>query len=246
MSFLLAAVATLPLPAHPPASGHKQGLALAEVVEGFRTVRRVGWVGGTILLLSVTNIGIIGAERLALPGAAADRYGQLGGYSTIVIAIAAGGILAAWITGRSPMARAPGVATYRAALLLGAATLSLGLARGIAAAALLGLAFGVGQQRAQLLWITSLQRNTPDRLLGRISAIDDFGSFLFLPVSFAVGGLVVQAVSPEVVLLAAGAACMLTATIGLTVPGLHRWRPFTDPSPPVQVANASLAGGQDS
>jgi len=114
------------------------------------------------------------------------------------------------------------VATYRAALLLRAATLSFGLARGIAAAALLGLAFGVSQQRAHLLWVTSLQRNVPDRLLGRITAVAEFGSFVFLPVSFAVGGLVVQAASPKVVLLAAGVTGTLAATIGLATPALHR------------------------
>ena len=190
LSFLLAAAATVQLPARPPASDGEQGLA--RVADGFRAARRVGWVGGTILLISITNLGIIGAERLALPGAAADRYSQLGGYGIIVVAIAAGGVLAAWATGRSPWPREPGVATYRAALLLGAATLGFGLARGIAAAGLLGPAFGASQQRAHLLWVTSLQRNVPDRLLGRVTAVAEFGSFVFLPVSLAVGGLVVE------------------------------------------------------
>ncbi|HEY5990604.1 MAG TPA: hypothetical protein VIV12_30060, partial [Streptosporangiaceae bacterium] len=186
---------------------------------------------------------------LALPRAAADRYGQLGGYGAIVVAIAVGGVLAAWVTGRSPLPREPGVATYHAALLLGAATLGFGLARGIAAAALLGLAFGVSQQRAQLLWVTSLQRNVPDRLLGRVTAVAEFGSVVFLPVSFAVGGLVVQAAGPEVVLVAAGGTGMLAATVGLAVPAVHRWRPFdgdlaADAAARQVPRSSSLPGGQ--
>ncbi len=49
-----------------------------------------------------------------------------------------------------------------------------------------------------------------------------------VPLSFAVGGLVVEAVGPEAVLLAAGATGTLAATIGLAVPAVHRWRPFVD------------------
>ena len=54
----------------------------------------------------------------------------------------------------------------------------------------------------------------------------DFGSLVFLPLSFAAGGVVVEAVGPQRVLLAAGAIGVLTATTGLPVPTLHRWRPF--------------------
>src|SRR6266496_3565836 len=87
------------------------------MMEGFRGARRVGWVGGTILLISVSNLGIIGAERLALPRAAAGRYGQLGGYGATVIAI---------VAGRSRPPREPGRTTYVAALVQGLATLSFG------------------------------------------------------------------------------------------------------------------------
>ncbi len=77
-----------------------------------------------------------------------------------------------------------------------------------------------------LLGVTSLQRYLPDRLRGRVAAVADFGAFVLLPLSFAVGGLVVEAVGSEVVLLAAGAIGMLAASIDLAVPAVHRWRPF--------------------
>jgi Major Facilitator Superfamily len=249
LSFLLAAATTLLLPAGSPAAGASRGLA--HVVEGFRVARRVGWVGGTIVIIAVANLGTITAERLALPCAAADRYGKLGGYGAIVVAIAAGAVLASIAIGRARPLRDPGRVVYTAALLLGAATLGFGLARGIVAAVLIGLAFGAGQQTAHLLWITSLQHNTPDRLRGRVAAVADFGSFVFLPVSFAVGGLVVQAAGPQLVLLAAGANGMLAATIGLAVPALHRWRPFDDALVAVAARqrdprSASLPEGQTS
>jgi hypothetical protein len=97
------------------------------------------------------------------------------------------------------------------------------------------------------LWTIGLQQNVPDRLLGRISSVDQFGSFIFLPLSFAFGGLLVQSIDPELVLIAAGVAALAAAAIGLSVPALHQWRPFpagiaeAPPAPARPAATASAA-----
>jgi MFS family permease len=226
LSFLLAAVSLILLPGRAPAAARSS--PLAQAVEGFRTARRVTWVGGTILVCSLANLGIIGAERLALPKAAEERYGQLGGYGAVLVALGAGAAVAALVVGRSGQPRHAGRAAYGGVLLLGLGTAAFGLVRGVVAAVAVGFFFGFGQQLFELLWTTGLQHNVPDRLLGRISAVEQFGSFLFLPLSFAFGGLVVQAVSPELLLLIAGAMGVALAVIGLSVPALHEWRPFAD------------------
>jgi MFS family permease len=189
VSFLAAAACTLPLPGPAPTPGGTG--RLADAIEGFQTARRVTWVGGTILLFSLVNLAMITAQRLALPKAAEDRYGHLGGYGTVLVAMGVGAIAAALFTGRAAPPARPGRSAYAGVLLLGVATAAFGLVHGVVAAGLVGLAFGFGQQLFELLWITGLQRNVPGRLLGRVSAVDQFGSFLFLPASFAFGGLVV-------------------------------------------------------
>ncbi|HEX8863562.1 MAG TPA: MFS transporter [Actinomycetes bacterium] len=226
VSFLVAAVATYPLVQRRPAS--TTGGVLTQAAEGFRAARRVSWVGGSIVLFSLVNIGTISAERLALPRAAEERFGALGGYGAMLVAIGVGSALAAVVVGRSAQRRQPGRTAYGGLLLFSAATLGFGLASGVMAAVVIGLAFGFGQQMCELLWTTGLQQNVPDRLLGRISAVDQFGSFLFLPLSFAFGGLLVQSVESDVVLVAAGTGGLLAAAIGLSVPALYRWRPFPD------------------
>ncbi|HZD72442.1 MAG TPA: MFS transporter, partial [Actinomycetota bacterium] len=234
LSFIVAALTTLPLPRRPPAS--PTGSALAQVAEGFRAARRVGWIGGSIVLFSMVNIATISAERLALPRAAEERFGALGGYGALLVAIGAGSGLAAVIVGRSAPPREPGRTAYSGLLLFGAATAGFGIARGLVAAVLIGLAFGFGQQLFELLWTIGLQQNVPDRLLGRINAVDQFGSFLFLPLSFAFGGLLVQSVDPALVMIAAGLVAVAAATIGVSAPRLHLWRPF-----PAGIAKASPA-----
>jgi MFS transporter, DHA3 family, tetracycline resistance protein len=231
LSFMVAALTTLPLPRRPPAS--PSGSPLAQVAEGFRTARRVGWIGGSILLFSMVNIATISAERLALPRAAEERFGALGGYGAVLVAIGVGAALAALAVGRLPAPRRPGRTAYSGLVLFGGATAGFGVARGLVAAVVIGLAFGFGQQLFELLWTIGLQQNVPNRLLGRISAVDQFGSFLFLPLSFAFGGLLVQSVNPELVMIAAGLAGLAAATIGLSVPTLHQWRPF-----PAGIADA--------
>lgn len=241
LTFLLAAASAVPLPSRAPASS---GVSpLAQAVEGFRTARRVGWVGGTILICSLTNLGVIGAERLALPRAAEERYGQLGGYGAVLVALGAGAVVAALLTGRSTPAGQSGRTAYGGVMLLGLATVAFGLVRGIVPAVMVGFAFGFGQELFEILWTTGLQRCVPDRLLGRISAVDHFGSFLFLPLSFAFGGLVVQAVGPRLVLIGAGALGIALAAIGLSVPALHRWVPFADVTARVPPERVRLSGG---
>jgi MFS family permease len=227
LSFALAAISALFLPRRAPAA-HGGGGALAATLEGFRVVRRAWWLGGGILLASLVNIATITAERLALPQVANQRYGHLGGYATILFTISVGAIVTNLVMDRLRPPQRPGRVFYAAVLAFGSAIAAFRFGAGLAAAGLVGVAFGATQQLLGLLWTTGLQRYVPDRLLGRVNAIDDFGSFLFLPLSFALGGVVVQAVSPTWVLVGAGAIAVVAAAIGLAVPALHRWRPLGD------------------
>ncbi len=227
LSFALAAISALFLPRRAPAA-HGGGGALAATLEGFRVVRRAWWLGGGILLASLVNIATITAERLALPQVANQRYGHLGGYATILFTISVGAIVTNLVMDRLRPPQRPGRVFYAAVLAFGSAIAAFRFGAGLAAAGLVGVAFGATQQLLGLLWTTGLQRYVPDRLLGRVNAIDDFGSFLFLPLSFALGGVVVQAVSPTWVLVGAGVIAVVAAAIGLAVPALHRWRPLGD------------------
>src|SRR6266540_1047731 len=245
LTFMVAALATLPLPRRPPAS--PAGSPLAQAAEGFRAARRVRWIGGSILLFSLVNIATITAERLALPRVAEERFGALGGYGALLVAIGVGAGLAALTVGRARPPHQPGRTAYCGLVLFGTAVAGFGTARGLVAAVVVGLAFGFGQQLFELLWTIGLQQNVPDRLLGRISSVDQFGSFIFLPLSFAFGGLLVQSIDPELVLIAAGVAALAAAAIGLSVPALHQWRPFpagiaeAPPAPARPAATASAA-----
>jgi MFS family permease len=225
-SFALAAACCLPLASRALAAGRAS--PLAQAAEGVRIVRRVTWIGGTIVLVSILNIGSVTAQRVALPSAAADRFGRLGGYGTILVAMGAGAVVTALAFARVAEPRRAGQTAYAGMLTFSLATVGFGVAHGVAAAVLLGLAWGVGMELADLRWITGLQRNVPGRLLGRVIAVDQFGSFLFLPLAFTAGGLIVQRFRPEVVLVGAGLLGAALALVGLALPALHQWRPVED------------------
>jgi Major Facilitator Superfamily len=226
VSFAVAALCSLPLPSR--ASVASRASPLAQAAEGFRIVRRMTWIGGTILLASILNIGTITAQRVALPSAAATRFGHLGGYGTILVAMGVGAVVTALAFARVAEPRRLGQTAYAGMLTFSLATLGFGVARGPVAAVLLGLAWGIGMELTDLRWTTGLQRNVPDRLLGRVSALDQFGSFLFLPLAFAAGGLIVQTFRPEVFLIGAGVLGSALALVGLALPALHEWRPVEE------------------
>ncbi|HZC98972.1 MAG TPA: hypothetical protein VFA46_01885 [Actinomycetes bacterium] len=55
---------------------------------------------------------VVERERLALPRAAEQRYGQLGGYGSVLVALGVGAVVAAVLTGRSGQPRQPGRTAY--------------------------------------------------------------------------------------------------------------------------------------
>jgi MFS family permease len=239
-TFVLSAATMLALPARRPEPS--RGGPFAQTLEGLRTVRLATWTGGGIH----SRPGQPGHRRRGADRAAAGRRRP---------------VRKARRVRRHPGrrrrrrgrhqpaheppagARTAWPARLRRDLAFGLSTATLGLGHGVALGVAVGVLFGVGQELFDLLWVTGLQRLVPDRLLGRVFAVDHLGSYLLLPLSFGLGGLVVQAASPTLVLTAAGLAAATAGTLGLTVPALHRWRHLDDPRVPLAVQRQ---GCQDS
>ncbi|MHB8681773.1 MAG: MFS transporter [Acidimicrobiales bacterium] len=92
-----------------------------------------------------------------------------------------------------------------AALALHAPAAVVGLAGAVA-----GLSFGIFGP----LWDTTMQREIPPELLARASAYDWFGSFVFLPVGYAIEGFMAQWLGVTGALwLAAGWLALTTVTV---------------------------------
>ena len=78
---------------------------------------------------------------------------------------------------------------------------------------------GLGLAFFQITWMTCLQRDVPDALLGRVMALDWVGSQGLMPIGFALAGPVIAAIGSRPVLLAGAALVLVTAPLLLLAPG---------------------------
>ena len=71
--------------------------------------------------------------------------------------------------------------------------------------------------RSAFRWTNLMQEIVPPEKMGRVSSVDTLGSFVLLPIGFALTGLLIDKIGVRTVFIAAGT---LTAIISL-LPLLH-------------------------
>jgi DHA3 family tetracycline resistance protein-like MFS transporter len=101
-------------------------------------------------------------------------------------------------------------------------TATIGFHLGLTGLLIAGFVIGASITVFGLIWINTLQELVPPELLGRVSSVDQLGSFALLPLGFALTGWATDLVGPSVVFVAGG---LLTATIiglGLLHPAIRR------------------------
>jgi MFS transporter, DHA3 family, tetracycline resistance protein len=176
----------------PPETRTRRGDFWRELREGIATARALTWVWLTIVLAALANLAAEGAISVALP-----YYVQhtLSGspllYGGLLVAAAVGGVPAAlWFGSRTVRRR--GLLLYGAFTLAMLATAAVGLtswAPAMLAAMFVG---GLCLTLLQLAWSTALQQYIPLEKLGRVSSIDQLGSYIMFPLSYGLTGLVVD------------------------------------------------------
>ncbi len=231
LSFFVSAVILLPLlrlPQAPPAARDlvaesAVGHVLADLREGFRTVLVSPWLWISITMFALTNVTLAGPYSVAMPflvkdflNAEAGTLGLL--YAIFPIGYVLGG---AWL-GRSARIRHRGLISYIglaiAGLMLGLFGVRIPLAALVGAALINGAALEMGN----LAWINSMQELVPNEKLGRVSSIDMLGSFVLLPLGFALTGWATEQIGPALVFVIGGGITALLALLALAHPAIRR------------------------
>jgi hypothetical protein len=65
-------------------------------------------------------------------------------------------------------------------------------------------AFNIGIVVANTLWDSALQKHVPAGLLGRVSSVDNFGSFLVAPIAPILAATVIELFGPPAIFLIGG------------------------------------------
>ena len=185
----------------------EQSSFFADVAEGLRYVRQRRWlliamVGATVSLLAVwgpweTLVPVVVKNDL---GGRASALGYVFGAGGV------GAVIAAALFGqRGKLPRKPVTAMYLAWALGMFGTAGFGLVTSVWQAMLVALVTEASITYLVVVWVTLVQRLVPDRLLGRVFALDWMISTMGVPLSFAITGPTAEAIGHDATLIWAGA-----------------------------------------
>lgn len=127
---------------------------------------------------------------------------------------------AVWI-GRLAVIRRRGLILYGSAIIWGLGTLAFGLPIPIMAIGLAALIRGLVLSASNLVWTNMLQELVPRQVLGRVSSIDYLGSFVFLPLGYAIMGYATDQIGAPLVFVIGGALTAVPSLAGLLHPAIR-------------------------
>lgn len=196
------------------------GRTMSEMYEGVRYVLKWRWLWISILVASFANVGIVGSLDVALPKLIHDSYksgiwlfGELGAVNTF------GSVVGTFLFGQIANLRRRGLVAYLAVSCCSTGLILFGIPlpypMRIATANIAGILIGFGLGSYGVLWATLFQKLVPGNMLGRVSSIDELGSFVFTPIGYAVGGILTDYVGPGQVFILSGIVLFILIFLAL-------------------------------
>jgi hypothetical protein len=176
---------------------------LSQMREGLAFTFSVKWIWLTIVGFGFTNGFYFAAFTVALPllvlnilhGSAATfgLIGAAGGVGEVI-----GGLLAG-----SLRIRRIGLALYAGNALLGISAAGYGVPL-LAIVLFAAAGFGACIVFTNTLWDSAIQKHVPGELIGRVTSVDFFGSFLVGPVAPLAAAAAIPLIGPAAIFLIAG------------------------------------------
>jgi predicted MFS family arabinose efflux permease len=136
-------------------------------------------------------------------------------------AFSAGYVLSALWLGQYKRLRRRGLLGYISVLINGFLLLLFGLKFPIPVLIAAMFVYGFCFNIFGLIWNNTLQEMVPQEKLGRVYAIDSLGSWVLLPVGFALAGWATDLVGAPTVFLIGGIGTILMVLLGLSHPAIR-------------------------
>ena len=218
----------------PPAS------ILREIRDGFGYVFSLPWLWTTTLYFMLVNVAFAGQSGVMTPLLVRDNLG--GGaaiYGAISTAYGVGATVASVVVAQLATRR-PGRLMFAFEVLACVSVLAIGLLPILPAVVLFMTLIGVGLASSTVIWQALLQRQVPDRMLGRVSSIDLLGNSLINPVGPIVAAALVETIGPAQTFVVAGGYALVLASIGLIASPLRHVEESVSSARPNEVVDDVL------
>jgi MFS family permease len=169
---------------------------IADLKEGWAEIRARRWLSFTIGNATLFNALAVPAIVVLGPELAQSELGGVGAWSLLVAMVGAGSVVGSIASLRIRVAR-PAAAV--ALLLAVAGTEPAALASGLWLPIIAALCFvaGMAMAMAGITWISMVQDHVASTSLSRVNSMDDFMTFLLLPVGYLVVGPLADALGPH-------------------------------------------------
>ncbi|RPJ16824.1 MAG: MFS transporter [Chloroflexi bacterium] len=198
----------------------KQGFT--DLLEGFKLVIQIPWIWITILLFGFVNIMEAGPRAVALPflikedlGGEVELLGWFGSAASLGFVV---GML--WL-GQYVRLHRRGLLAYLSIIVTGAVLLPFAFKLPIPVLIAALFVGGFSTAVFSLIWTHTLQKMVPGEMLGRVSSIDALGSFVLLPIGFALAGWGTELLGAPAVFLIGGLGVILLVLLGLSHPAIR-------------------------
>ena len=189
-----------------PRGPDEEGSFIADVLEGLRFVRRARWLLIAMVAATISLFAVWGPWETLVPFVVRNDLGGRG--SALGLVFGAGGlgavVTAAIFGQRGTLPRKPLTAMYLAWAVGMFGTAGFGLVSAVWQAMAVAFVTEASITFLVVLWVTLVQRLVPDRLLGRVFALDWMISVGGVPLSFAMTGPAAEAFGHDATLIGAG------------------------------------------
>src|SRR5262245_24814076 len=203
---------------------------VTEIREGFAYVFSVTWIWVSIVGFASTNGFFFAGFTVAQPILVLDVLkGNAATYGLIGAAGGLGEVIGGLIVGSFHFKKLI-VGTYVFSALLGLSFALYGVAPLLPVVLLGAFAFSLCIVASNTQWDSALQRSVPRNLLGRVTSVDFFGSFLPGPVVPLLAAAAVERVGPREIFVAGGLIAFAYWATAFAVLRPDRTAPLT-PSP---------------
>jgi len=177
-----------------------------------------------LLVTVVANLGAGAVSEVALPAfARGGLHAGSAGYGDLLSAFGLGALLGTLFVGALRRAPRPAVAASAFFLVEAAAIAVTPLVGGLAPTAAVLMLVGASNAMGNLIALSAFQRWTPPNLLGRLMGVLLLASLGVFPLSVLLAGMLLGALQPRGIFVAAGALLALALTGALSQP---EWRAF--------------------
>lgn len=222
LSFVLAAFTFALISLEKEPQFHSKKSMITQFKEGFQILLNHKWLGLSILIGSIVNIGIASFDVIILPIYANESFNGIESFGWFLSSMALGAFLGAWFISKQREISNHFKKYYTFMFCLGLFILFLSFSDYFLISFIIMFGIGFSITSFIIIWDSTVQELIEEEYLGRVTSLQMFGGLLFLPVGYYVFGLLIDYITIQFAMVLSGLMIMSASLVGVLNVTLNR------------------------